>query len=384
MRLTLSVKEDGFISFYIKTSTEKTHDRLLFAIDNVSMGEWSGENDWERVTFPIKNGLSVLSWTYRKDPMSSGGVDAVWVDSIILPPHFKPFVAHIPKELSINLGYEHLDLNWEIKKNDEPNLHGYSFKGYNIYLSVDSSEYEKLNTDFLSEQSYCYQFESTGEYSFYVTALYKIDDEIVETERSEIITTIIHPPLVNPVITPEGGEYKGPIMITIESESEDAEIFYTVDDSEPTYVSSLYTEPIKLTESVTVKSRVYKLGHLPSSVTTATYLIETLGAEEVALPQEFSIRAFPNPYRKSSNVRNADALNIELSIPKTLSRLDVEIFNIKGQLIREFSLSNVYKGKQLVQWDLLNSYGKETKSGVYFIKFNVDDRLYHKRVMILR
>ena len=54
-------------------------------------------------------------------------------------------------------------------------------------------------------------------------------------------------------------------LITIEA-SPDADIYYTIDDSEPTENSSKYSEPIKLNKITTIKTRAFKNGFLPSYV----------------------------------------------------------------------------------------------------------------------
>jgi hypothetical protein len=82
---TLKLTQDchsGTMSFYVKTSSESSFDKLLFSIDGVSQGNWSGENDWIEVSFSIDAGSHTFQWTYRKDGSVSEGADTVWIDDI--------------------------------------------------------------------------------------------------------------------------------------------------------------------------------------------------------------------------------------------------------------------------------------------------------------
>jgi uncharacterized repeat protein (TIGR02543 family) len=58
--------------------------------------------------------------------------------------------------------------------------------------------------------------------------------------------------------------------ITLTTDTKGAEIFYTLDGSEPATTSSLYTEPFAITETATVKAIAYKDG-VSSGVMTAAF-----------------------------------------------------------------------------------------------------------------
>jgi hypothetical protein len=75
----------GDITFYCKVSSEPVFDLLMFSIDGVEKGRWSGDQDWAAVSFPVAVGTHVFEWVYAKDRSSSRGSDAAWIDDITFP-----------------------------------------------------------------------------------------------------------------------------------------------------------------------------------------------------------------------------------------------------------------------------------------------------------
>ncbi len=74
------------ISFYRKVSSESGYDFLKFYIDGTEIGNWSGNKDWARVSYPITAGNHRFSWVYEKDEATIAGQDAAWIDYITFPP----------------------------------------------------------------------------------------------------------------------------------------------------------------------------------------------------------------------------------------------------------------------------------------------------------
>lgn len=84
--LTYNVERNDSISFYRKVSSQPTYDFLGFYIDNVQKGQWSGEKNWSRVSFPVSAGVHTFKWAYYKNNTTTAGSDCGWVDYIIFPP----------------------------------------------------------------------------------------------------------------------------------------------------------------------------------------------------------------------------------------------------------------------------------------------------------
>ncbi|MBW6515148.1 MAG: chitobiase/beta-hexosaminidase C-terminal domain-containing protein [Candidatus Cloacimonetes bacterium] len=77
-----------------------------------------------------------------------------------------------------------------------------------------------------------------------------------------------------PAFSPPGGSYFGSIMVSITTVTPDATIHYTMDGTDPTDQSPIFTDPIEVTDDVTIKARGYATGLNPSIISTANYTIE--------------------------------------------------------------------------------------------------------------
>ena len=89
--------------------------------------------------------------------------------------------------------------------------------------------------------------------------------------------TFEHPQVLTvatPTFTPVGGLYFGPQNVTIACATEEATIYYTLDGTDPTTASTVYTEPIAISETTTVKAFGVKEGLTDSEIATAVYTIE--------------------------------------------------------------------------------------------------------------
>ncbi len=75
----------GDINFFFKTATDRNKDFLVFYIDGELMDLWSGDNDWENVSFPLSTGRHVLEWRYDKSPNGASERDRCWIDNVQFP-----------------------------------------------------------------------------------------------------------------------------------------------------------------------------------------------------------------------------------------------------------------------------------------------------------
>jgi hypothetical protein len=75
-----------------------------------------------------------------------------------------------------------------------------------------------------------------------------------------------------PTFNPPAGAYTQPVNVTINSTTPGATIRYTLDGSEPTTSSSVYSTPISISNTTTVKAKAWADGLNPSMTATAAYM----------------------------------------------------------------------------------------------------------------
>ncbi len=79
-----------------------------------------------------------------------------------------------------------------------------------------------------------------------------------------------------PTISPNGGTSAGSVEVTLSCETPEATIRYTLDGAEPTAASPGYREPVKLTQTATVRARAFKQGANPSEIASAQFTVTPL------------------------------------------------------------------------------------------------------------
>lgn len=102
---------------------------------------------------------------------------------------------------------------------------------------------------------------------------------IPEKQVNEVVAT--------PTFTPAEGTYTTSTAITIATTTENAVIRYTLDGTDPTETSTLYTGEFTISETTTVKAKAWLENYDPSETVTATYTIEreTVATPTFSLPE---------------------------------------------------------------------------------------------------
>lgn len=112
-----------------------------------------------------------------------------------------------------------------------------------------------------------------------------------------------------PVINPLSGEYAEGTEITITCETEGAYIYYTIDESEPTAESTLYTGPIVLTADMVVKAIAVADGMEASEVAEEIFIVETTPGEGASV-FDFTAPADLNPAFDVTDVTSIDVTGV--------------------------------------------------------------------------
>ena len=81
------------------------------------------------------------------------------------------------------------------------------------------------------------------------------------------------PTVATPTISPAGGSFTDPVVVTLTSATPGALLYYTLDGSTPTAASAPYSAPITLSTSATLKVRGSLAGYNDSPVASASFTI---------------------------------------------------------------------------------------------------------------
>ena len=130
IEITVDVPFDGVMSFYHKSSCEQFFDNGYFYIDGVQKAVATGNTDWSYREYKVKKGLHTYKWSYEKDGVDSYGLDAYFVDNIVLYKHVPPFeggwIHYDEGEYSNAAGSETGSIYWGISFPDTESYAGYS------------------------------------------------------------------------------------------------------------------------------------------------------------------------------------------------------------------------------------------------------------------
>jgi formylglycine-generating enzyme required for sulfatase activity len=81
--------------------------------------------------------------------------------------------------------------------------------------------------------------------------------------------------VATPTFSPAGGTYSTTQNVSISTTTPNATIRYTTNGSEPTSTSTVYSSPISVSSTTTIKAKGFRDGWTPSATASATYTIGT-------------------------------------------------------------------------------------------------------------
>lgn len=107
---------------------------------------------------------------------------------------------------------------------------------------------------------------------------------------------------------------------------------------------------------------------------TINYSLET--GHQPALATLTALNAvYPNPF------------NPVLFIPYTLAEggdVSIDIFNSRGQIVRQFQLANQAAGSHKITWDGTDAYGYNCSTGIYHIRLSVNRVSFLRKAVLIK
>ena len=153
---------------------------------------------------------------------------------------------------------------------------------------VANTYYFSAFVNMAAEQGAAIRYTTDGSVPTETSTLYTAPIEITTTttfkaiavkanwQSSDVATlevTITAPTVATPVFTPGTGTYADNVTFSLACATDGAQIRYTIDGSEPTATSTLYSAPITLITTTTVKAKAFKTTWLDSETATAVYTV---------------------------------------------------------------------------------------------------------------
>lgn len=138
-----------------------------------------------------------------------------------------------------------------------------SYSGFLITNVNNDVRHFALNSNHNFGPYHSNNFTNIG-YNFYL-------DIFVKTEGGVPPTPVV----ATPTFTPEAGTYFEEQTVSIACATDGATIHYTMDGTDPTENSPVYSTPININETTTLKAIAMKEGYDNSAIAEATYTIQT-------------------------------------------------------------------------------------------------------------
>lgn len=93
------------------------------------------------------------------------------------------------------------------------------------------------------------------------------------------------------------------------------------------------------------------------------------------VPAHTQLQVYPNPFNPTVKI----ALNIS-----NQSQAQINIYNLKGQLVKSLYSGMLETGKRDFVWNGLDDHGKNVGSGVYFLKYTTENDNITRKLMLLK
>ncbi len=204
------------------------------------------------------------------------------------------------------------------------------------------------------------------------------------------------PLAATPTFNPPAGVFSSAISVTISTTTANATIYYTTDGSIPTTSSTVYTNPVNVSATTTIKAIATAPGHQTSQLATALYIFPVMVSNMAALRSQnadgitqycmsgTAILTFKQTYRNKKYVQDTTA-GIEIDDPTgvitTQYQIGDGIANITGTL-------GVYQNN--LQWTPSVNPGAPVSTGNEIIpvlvtinELNTNFETYEGRLVLL-
>ncbi|MEN6444678.1 MAG: T9SS type A sorting domain-containing protein [Candidatus Cloacimonas sp.] len=234
-------------------------------------------------------------------------------------------------------------------------------------ISIAASETSYTDTGLINGQ----------QYKYCITAVY---DNQVQTSPTEIITAIPtipeNPPVQNLTATVDNGtihlswDCSGPNLIGFNVYRQSVLIAHIIDP-----VIRYYTDTnLPAGEYLYAVTALYLTGE--SAAVSLTVIVPVANEDLTAPILVTGLHSnYPNPFKQSTSIN----YSIKENTPVT-----IEIYSLKGQLIRTLLKENKAPGAYSIDWDCRDNSRKLVAEGIYFYKMKAGSYSDTKKMILLK
>jgi len=105
--------------------------------------------------------------------------------------------------------------------------------------------------------------------------------------------------------------------------------------------------------------------------------------EEVVKPQFTLSQNYPNPILMGQVSRSSELTKIDFSLPEA-AEVSLNVYNIKGQLVKTLASGELSAGRHTVSWDGNNVNNQSVGSGVYFYRLDNGKKTINRKMLIVK
>ncbi len=137
---------------------------------------------------------------------------------------------------------------------------------------------------------------------------------------------------------------------------------------------------LTITPNTTGTDRTASLNFISNNAPDTTIVITQSGevgnSDDVIIPDKpIMLACYPNPFMNGTTI----SFSLEKASPAS-----IEIYNIKGQLIKLLCNDMYSKGINITTWDGKNKEGKPAGSGIYLIRLKAGNKVISKKAIMLK
>ena len=194
-----------------------------------------------------------------------------WQTSEILEQEF--LIVNLPGSFNITTYNDSISISWDeplMISNSAYNPDNIILTGFKLFRKkMTENEFIQVNDELITDYFFTDTNLEPGSYDYYLLVLYDTYSVLSKTINAEVRK------VDNLEFNIEPGYYYDPINIELFTNTVNAEIYYTLDGSEPTQESLVYNtaNPIKILNhsTVTINAKAFYDNYIPSDVISGTF-----------------------------------------------------------------------------------------------------------------